>query len=101
MNMMGNMQNLMQEAKAKLDTIMVNGEASGVKVTVTANKAVKNIDIPQSIIDEGDKEQIEDLLTVALNRALTEADGVAEQEMAKVSNSMLPGGLGSLGNMFK
>lgn len=101
MNMMGNMQNLMQEAKDKLNDIMVNGEANGIKVTVTANKAIKNIDIPQAMVDEGDKEQIEDLVTIALNRAMEEADKVAETEMGKVSNSIMPGGLGALGNMFK
>lgn len=99
--MMGNMQNLMQEAKEKLDTMMVDGEANGIKVTVTANKALKNIDIPQALIDEGDKEQIEDLITIAMNRALEEADQVAAAEMEKVNNSILPGGLGGLANMFK
>ena len=42
------------------------------------------------IIDDRDKEQIEDLLLLALNRGLESADKVAQSEGASAMKGMLP-----------
>ena len=92
-DMMGKLQEAqqkMEEVKTKLDAINVVGEAQGVKVTINGNKVVTNIDIPQMIIDDGDKEQIEDLLLLALNRGLESAENVAQSEGASAMKGMLP-----------
>lgn len=93
-DMMGKLQEAQQkmdDIKKKLDTITVVGEAQGLKVTVTGNKVVSSIDIPQMIIDDGDKEQIEDLLLLALNRGMESAEKIAEAEGASAMKGMLPG----------
>ena len=91
--MMGKLQEAqqkMEEVKTKLDGITVIGEAQGIKVIVNGNKVVTNVDIPQMILDEGDKEQIEDLLLLALNRGLESADKVSQAEGSSAMKGMLP-----------
>ena len=83
-------QEKMDEVKRKLDKIIVLGEAQGVKVSLNANKVVTNIDIPQMILDDGEKEQIEDLLVLALNNGIEKAENVAQSEGASVMKEMLP-----------
>lgn len=89
----------MEEAKARLETVFVEGEAENgaVKAIVSASKKVKEIIISDELMN--DKEQLQDLITVALNRAMEKADSVSEAEMKAVANEMLPG-MGGLGNLF-
>ena len=92
-NMMGKLQEAkqkMEDVKDKLDQIIVVGEAQGIKVSLTANKLVTNIDIPQMILDDGDKDQVEDLLILALNRGLENAENVAQSEGASLMKGILP-----------
>jgi len=83
-------QEKMEEVKARLDGITVVGEAHGVKVIVNGNKLVKNIDIPQMIIDDADKEQMEDLLLLALNRGLENAENISQAENASAMKGVIP-----------
>ena len=93
MSQMGPMKETMDEAKKKLDTITVKGDAEGeqVVVYVNGNRKVTEIKISQSLMDGGDKEAIEELLQVALNKALTSADSINEMEMASAMRGMMPG----------
>ncbi|ERJ59544.1 YbaB/EbfC family nucleoid-associated protein [Sphingobacterium paucimobilis] len=90
-----------QEIKSRLDNISVSAEAEGgkVRVVATANKEIKEIVISDQLFEEGDKEQIEDLLLVALNKALAQAENVSQTEMQAATQDMF-GGLGGLGNLF-
>lgn len=95
--MFGNMMEKLQEAqqkmedvKSKLEQIIVVGEAQGVKVSLNANKVITNIDIPQIILDDGDKDQIEDLLILALNKGIENAENVANSEGSSAMKGMLP-----------
>jgi len=83
-------QQKMEEVKTRLEGITVIGEAQGVKVVVNGNKVVTNINIPQMIIDDGDKEQIEDLLLLALNRGLESAENVSVAENASAMKGVMP-----------
>ena len=93
MGQLGDLQKKMEESKAKLETIFVEGEAEGVKVSMSANKKVDNISIPETLLTADNKEQLEDLLLAAMNRALENAENVAMSEMQGVGSSMFPGGL--------
>jgi len=83
-------QQKMEDLKSKLDQISVTGEAQGVKVSLNGNKVVTSIDIPQMILDDRDKDQIEDLLILALNKGLENAENVAQSEGASAMKGMLP-----------
>lgn len=90
-----------QEIKARLDNISVFGEAEGgkVRIVASANKEIKEVIISEELFKEGDKEQLEDLLLVALNKALIQAENVSQTEMQAATQDMF-GDLGGLGNLF-
>jgi len=87
-----------QEIKSRLDNISVVGEADGgrVRVIASANKEIKEVTINEELYEENDKEQLEELLIVALNKALTQADQVSQAEMQAATQDMF----GGLGNLF-
>jgi len=87
-----------QEIKSRLDNISVVGEADGgrVRVIASANKEIKEVMINEELYEENDKEQLEELLIVALNKALVQADQVSQAEMQAATQDMF----GGLGNLF-
>jgi len=89
------------EVKKRLDGITVSGTAEGGKITVTANgnKVIQSISIDEDFYKDADKEELEELLVVAVNKAITQAENLSQSEMAALSQQML-GGLGGLGNLF-
>ncbi|SNR33227.1 YbaB/EbfC family nucleoid-associated protein [Lutibacter flavus] len=82
-------QQKIEETKARLNTILIDGEAGNgtVKVTVTANKIVKNISISKELSDH---EEIEDYLIIALNNALEKANNISETELAAAAKDGMP-----------
>ncbi len=95
-DMMGKLRDMQQkteEVKKRLDTISVVAEVEGglVKVICTANRKITSIEINQELIDKRDKEELEELTLMAVNRALDKAEKVAETEMQGVAKGMLPG----------
>jgi DNA-binding YbaB/EbfC family protein len=89
------------EVKTRLDAITVTGTAEGGKITVQANgnKVVKSVVIDDAFLKEADKEELEELLVVAVNKAMEQAENVSQSEMAAMTSAML-GGMGGLGNLF-
>ncbi|MVT07215.1 YbaB/EbfC family nucleoid-associated protein [Chitinophaga tropicalis] len=90
-------QEKMKESKSRLAQITMAGEAGegSVKVVVTGNREVKSIDVAEHLLEKDNKEELEDLLITALNRALKNAEGAWEAEMKNVAGGML-GPLGGL-----
>lgn len=91
--MMGKLQEAQKEIEAtkkRLDTVMVDGKANQdrVKVTVTANRKVKAIEIDNSLLQ--DKEELEDSLILALNHALEKATDIHEAELAAATKKNMP-----------
>jgi|SRR3954469_16650291 DNA-binding YbaB/EbfC family protein len=88
-------QQKMQEGKQQLSTVIIDGEAGNglVKVSVTGNREVKNISIDNQLMTADRKEELEDLLITALNKALTNAEQAYEEQMKGLAGGML-GGLG-------
>jgi DNA-binding protein YbaB len=91
-------QQMAGEIKKRLDTISVYGEVEGgaIRVTATGNKAITAVEIKEEFFKEADKEELEELLLTAINKALTQADQVSAAEMQSATQGML----GGLGGMF-
>lgn len=89
------------EMKKRLDGIIVSGSGEGGKITVVANgnKVVQSINIDEEFLKDADKEELEELLIVAINKAMEQADNVNQSEMAAMTQQMF-GGMGGLGNLF-
>jgi DNA-binding protein YbaB len=85
------------EIKKRLDAISVSGAAEGGKIIVNANgnKVLQSISIDDAFFKEAGKEELEELLLVAVNKALEQADNISQTEMAAMTQQML-GGLGGL-----
>lgn len=88
-------QQKMNDSKERLKHITIDGEAGNgaVKVVVTGDRAVKSIGIDPALLESDRKEELEDLLISALNRALKNAENVWESEMKNAAGGML-GGMG-------
>jgi DNA-binding YbaB/EbfC family protein len=86
-------QKKMQEIKSRLEAITVTGEAEGGKVIAeaTGNNKIKSIQINDSLFKIGEKEEVEDLIVIAVNRALDASEKIMQTEMAAVSKELLPG----------
>lgn len=86
------------EIKKRLDNVSVMGEVEGgvIKVTSTANKSITSITIDEEFLKSADKEELEELLQAAVNKALAQADQVSAVEMQAATKDML----GGLGGMF-
>ncbi len=94
-DMMGKLQEMKQKAeeiKIKLDTTFINVEGAGgdIKITITGNREIKSLIISPAL-QHGNKEELEEQLTVTLNKALSKANEVNENEMKQVASGMLPG----------
>lgn len=87
-----------EEIKKRLDTISVSGEVEGgkIKVIATANKEIKNVIIDPVYLKEADSEELEELLVIAINKALKQAEDISQTEMQAATKDML----GGLGGMF-
>ena len=86
------LQEKMQTAQEQLGTIKAEGNAGGGMVTVTANgkKELTAIKIDPEILTE-DTEMVEDLILVAVNQALENAQEQADEKIKSVTGGMLGG----------
>lgn len=106
MKMMGQIkevQGKVKQAQENLVHITAEGEAGAgmVKAVVNGKKQVISIDIDSSIVNDNDKEMIQDLTVAAINKAMEEVDVKAREEMKRATDGVLPNIPGmDLGSMF-
>lgn len=89
---LGAMKNLAEESKKRLDSIIIEGEAGNglVRIELTGNRNFKSIVI-NTDHTQLSKEDLEDLFSVALERALENANKINEQEVMNSAKNMFPG----------
>lgn len=92
------MEEKQQEMRKRLAAITVEGVSGDGAVTVraNANREIINISIKKGSVNPDDLEQLEDLILVAVNRALEEAMAIETKEAANLLKDMMPPGLGNL-----
>ena len=103
MGMMGKLketQQKIEDTKNRLDTVLIDEQSNDglLKVTLTANRAIKSITIDDSLLE--DKDQLEDYLILTLNKAIEKATDVNQTELdavTKMDMPMIPG----MGDLFK
>ena len=93
MGMMGKLketQKKVEETKKRLDTVLIDESSTDnkLKVTITANRSIKDISIDKALLQ--DKEQLEDYLILTLNKAIERATEVNETEIAAVAKDGMP-----------
>lgn len=95
-DLMGNMQEKQDELKSKLSSIPVAEKLEGILIEGNAAREITNISIDDSYCTPERKEELEDLLSVAVNNFVQK---VAEEE-AKASQSMINDLLPGMGGLF-
>lgn len=103
MSMMGKLketQQKVEDTKKRLDTVILdeNSPNNLIKVVITANRAVKEIKIDDSLLSN--KEQLEDHLIIAVNKAIEKATQLNETELAAVAKEGMPN-IPGMDSLFK
>lgn len=95
---MGDMKSKQQEMSESLSQIEVDANSGdgAVVVKANANNEILNIRIDKNKIALDDVEELEDLILIAINRALVEAGKEQEKASQALMKDMMPPGLGNL-----
>lgn len=93
MGMMGKLkeaQKKVEATKERLHTVLIDeiSNDNKLKVTITANRTIKSIDIADELLE--DKDMLEDYLILTLNKAIEKATNVHETEVAAVAKEGMP-----------
>ena len=89
------MQADMAAAQAEVEATEVEATAGGGVVTVKANGAKKilSVKIAPEAVDPDDVEMLEDLVTAAVNEAITKAEELMQEKMGGITGGMNLGGM--------
>ena len=87
------------QVQEELERKTVEGGAGGGMVTVVANgrQDILEVKIDPEVVDPEDVEMLEDLIVAAIKQARERAQELAEEEMSKATNAMMP----QLGGVLK
>lgn len=94
MKMIQQMQNRLAKIQEELEETIVEGTAGGGVVTaqVTGSRNFHGIKIDPSAVDPEDVEILEDMITAAIQDAMTKATQLSEQKMGALTGGMkIPG----------
>ena len=85
------MQGQMEVIKARLETLTVTGEAENGKIVVhiNGNRKITDIQIEPALLNS-DVEELQELLILATNRAIEQADNLNASEMQGAAMGMMP-----------
>lgn len=86
------MQDRIAKVQAELEQKTVTAEAGGgmVKVTVNGKQQIMKIEIEADVVKPEEKEILEDLVVASVNKALEQSNALAQQEMQKATQGMMP-----------
>jgi nucleoid-associated protein EbfC len=86
------MQKSLEESKQKLANQKVTGEAGGglVRIELDGNRKLTHLEI-NTDLNAIEKEDLEDFLAVALEKALAQANAINESEVSNSARQFLPG----------
>ena len=94
MKMIQQMQNRLAKIQQELEETTVEGTAGGgaIRVEVTGQRTLRGIKIDPSAVDPEDVELLEDMVTAAIQDAMTKASALAEDKMGAITGGIkIPG----------
>ena len=91
-----NMQQIMQQAqrmqrditkkKEEIDGMEFLGKSEWVEIVFNGKREIKSFKILKDVIDEDDKEMLEDMIMLAIKDAFSKIDKETENKLGKYSN---------------
>ncbi|WP_170264961.1 YbaB/EbfC family nucleoid-associated protein [Salibacter halophilus] len=87
-----------EQTKSELDNKQIEVEKNGVKVVITGNGAVKDIQVPTNF-QQLEKEELEDLITLAVSEAVSKSIDLKESSLKEAAQGMLPN-MPGMDNLF-
>jgi hypothetical protein len=88
------LQEKLAEVQAELGEKTVEASAGGGMVSAVANgrQEIVSVRIAPEVVQQGDMQMLEDLVTAAVNAALTSARVLLQEEMSKITGGLkIPG----------
>jgi len=84
------MQSRMTEAQAKVRELSATGTAGGdmVRVTMTGDFAVTQVEVSPEAVDPNDVEMLQDLILAAVSDAVFKIKELVQQEMSSVTGGL-------------
>lgn len=84
------MQDRMQKMQEEIGNMEITGESGAglVKVTITGSHSVRRVEIDPSLMEEDEKEMLEDLIAAAFNDASRRIEETQKERMAGVTGGM-------------
>ena len=85
---------MLQKVQEELETLTVEGSAGGgaVKVVATGKQTVESVEIAEEALE--DVEMLQDLVTAAVNDALSKSQDLATEKLGAITGGMNLPGLG-------
>ncbi|MGB0848974.1 MAG: YbaB/EbfC family nucleoid-associated protein [Thiolinea sp.] len=90
------MQEDMQKAQQEIASMEVTGQSGGglVQVTIMGTHECRRVQLDPSLLEDDDKEMVEDLVAAAFNDAVQRLDATTKDRMSNVTAGMqLPAGM--------
>jgi hypothetical protein len=96
----GKIRESVEKAAESLGQIVVEGDSGGGQVVAKANGKMElvSVRIDPTLLADGDAELLEDLVTAAVNQALTRAREAAAKSVQSIAGSLPIPGLGGMMN---
>ena len=82
------MQKNMMKEKEIIDNTLFEETTSFVTVIVSGDKKVKEIKINKETLDKDDIEMLQDMIVVAINKAMDNIDKTTEEKLGKYTKGM-------------
>jgi hypothetical protein len=93
-DLMGNMQEKQNAMQEQLATVEIKETTDGLTVTANGAREILNIDIDPALME--DKEQLEDLLVVTMNKVMERVAASEAEISQKMISDLLPPGMEGL-----
>jgi len=79
-----------EATKLRMNSVLIDEQSSDglLKLTITANRELKNIEISDELLK--DKEQLGDYLILTLNKAIQKTTKINDAEVAAVASEGMP-----------
>jgi DNA-binding YbaB/EbfC family protein len=92
MGKVNEMKKAVEEVKSRLDSVYVEGTAgeNTIKVIMNGNRIVQDVKVDDRYLNNERKAELEELLTLAVNRASEKAQNTSESELKAAGAGILP-----------